>query len=243
MGNCDSCLDGVRTLIIGQTPEEILTSKLNTPIHTPRVAFARELGRADSVGVNATVDKKACLDLMERARKGDVEGVRYLLKRACVDVNFADETYFGFTPLHVAAAQGHYEVVRMLLEQESVVVDARSQSGQTPVIMAARPRHMKTVNLLTAAGASLDAKPDHGSMSKSARDYMIEAANEGGEEAKPREKVVPIKALKQTRVTSSFCLNTGATVELKDPCEAPALPHVKYANLKTPESVVKVSGG
>jgi hypothetical protein len=141
-------------------------------------------GNADAKAMNMPMDEKACLDLIDRAKAGDVDGVGFLLERCCVDVNFADTINFNFTALHVAASQGKTEVVRMLLDQKGIVVDPRSESEQTPLIMAARSKHTKTVGLLVAAGADLDAKPNHGSMSKSARDYMTEAAaGEGGEEA------------------------------------------------------------
>jgi len=222
MGNCDSCLDGVRTFIIGETPDEILRGKAQL-VHTP-VVFARELATLENAGdvtptlpfrVSASVDAQACLALIDRAREGDVEGVRFHLKRSCVDVNYADKNYYNFTALHMAASKGHSEVVHMLLEQKGIDVDPRSEAEQTPLIMAARSKHMKIVDELTAAGANLDAKPNHGSMSKSARDYMIEAAAVGGvEEAISKTKVLPVKARKI------------AETALKDPSELHSLSEV-----------------
>lgn len=67
----------------------------------------------------------------------------------------------GWTPLHYAAASGHNDLVRLLLDR-SAHIDAASPNGTTPLMMAARGGHIVTVKLLLDAGADESLKNELG---------------------------------------------------------------------------------
>ena len=61
----------------------------------------------------------------------------------------------GLTPLHEAALRGNVAVVQVLLEQDGLALDARTQqSGETALIYAARSNYPNILNLLLDAGAN-----------------------------------------------------------------------------------------
>ena len=101
------------------------------------------------------------------------------------DPRWADGSFFDYyTALHVAAAGGHTEVVRLLLCDERCVgcsvVDCRSTSDETPLIMAARGRKAEVCRLLLERGADVEAKTNYkGNLARTARSYLAEAGLEG----------------------------------------------------------------
>jgi len=62
----------------------------------------------------------------------------------------------GFTPLHNAARDGEYAVVKRLLEQGKSVNAASTVSGATPLILAAQMGHEPIVDVLLEAGAMVN---------------------------------------------------------------------------------------
>ena len=115
--------------------------------------------------------------LHEAAEKGDVQEVKRLLERGeDVDVRTTrertppDETKPAFlsalestldssgsTPLHVAASNGHAEVVALLLEN-GADPNAKNRIDVTPLHMAAMDGHLPVVELLVAHGADVNAR-------------------------------------------------------------------------------------
>lgn len=67
-------------------------------------------------------------------------------------VNAADEAD-GATPLHVAAAQGNYQVAAALVEAGAIVDVQDTEVGTTPLILATQGRAGDIVELLLLAGA------------------------------------------------------------------------------------------
>ncbi len=67
----------------------------------------------------------------------------------------AKESSGGQTVLMLAAAQGHTEVVRTLI-QHRADVHARSAGGYTALLLAAREGHLETTQALLAAGADVN---------------------------------------------------------------------------------------
>ena len=63
----------------------------------------------------------------------------------------------GRTPLHLAALQGHMQLVK-LLENSGANVNASDEHGMTPLHKAAVQGHADTVAELLAHGAHIDAK-------------------------------------------------------------------------------------
>ena len=115
--------------------------------------------------------------LHEAAEKGDVQEVKRILEmgenvdaRTTRDRTTADETKPAFlsalestldssgsTPLHVAASNGHAEVVALLLEK-GADPNAQNRLEVTPLHMAAKNGHLPVVEMLVAHGADVNAR-------------------------------------------------------------------------------------
>ena len=63
----------------------------------------------------------------------------------------------GNTPLHLAARGGHEEIVKVLLDQPSVEVDAKDNSGKTALHFACSEGHRKVCQILLNFGADVKA--------------------------------------------------------------------------------------
>lgn len=61
------------------------------------------------------------------------------------------------TPLHIAAAEGRFDMARTLLENKCKV-DAKTERGDTPLALAAANGHPKIVHLLLNSGANVNEK-------------------------------------------------------------------------------------
>ncbi|MEN6625295.1 MAG: M56 family metallopeptidase [Candidatus Sumerlaeia bacterium] len=67
----------------------------------------------------------------------------------------------GFTPLHMAAQNGHLDTVKLLIGK-GADVSARSETGLTPLHLAAQGGHGETAEAIIAAGADVNAKDNSG---------------------------------------------------------------------------------
>ncbi|CAE7610997.1 unnamed protein product [Symbiodinium sp. CCMP2592] len=92
-------------------------------------------------------------ELLEAARGGDAEAVRFLLQ-AGVKMDWADEA--GFTALH-RAAEKHSEICSLLVEA-GADTEYFNENDETPLILAARGGQTAAVCLLIDAGANIDAQ-------------------------------------------------------------------------------------
>ena len=88
--------------------------------------------------------------LCHAAAGGDAKKVRELLHKNKVDVNAAD--YDKRTALHLAASEGHYEIVKILLESRASI-NARDRWGSTPLDDANRQNHSLIAAYLKQYGA------------------------------------------------------------------------------------------
>ena len=69
-------------------------------------------------------------DLNEAVRRGDQQKTTRLISLGA-DVNYSDPTY-GWTPLHNAARDGHFEIFKQLVSK-GAEVNSRDLLGQTPL--------------------------------------------------------------------------------------------------------------
>nr|XP_046269115.1 60 kDa lysophospholipase isoform X2 [Scatophagus argus] len=83
------------------------------------------------------------------AKIGDIEALEALKEMGS---NFSLCDYDGRTPLHIAACEGHLNVVKYLLSYGATVY-AKDRYGDTPLCNAVRFRHKDVVQLLRKTGA------------------------------------------------------------------------------------------
>uniref|UniRef100_UPI00358E76F2 glutaminase kidney isoform, mitochondrial isoform X2 n=1 Tax=Myxine glutinosa TaxID=7769 RepID=UPI00358E76F2 len=91
------------------------------------------------------VKAKTVINLLFAAYSGDVSAMRRFALSA-MDMEQKDYDYR--TALHVAAAEGHVEVVRFLLESCKVNISPKDRWGNTPMDEAVRFGHQEVVQLL-----------------------------------------------------------------------------------------------
>jgi uncharacterized protein len=87
---------------------------------------------------------------------GSAAAVEYLLSLPQAAAMLTAEDSEGYTALHIAAQSEHDVIVQLLLSK-GAAVDARSQTGATPLMRAQR---MRTVNMLLSAHADVSAVDD-----------------------------------------------------------------------------------
>lgn len=115
---------------------------------------------------------RARWELFPAAVDGDVAEVRDILKGG-VDVDArAGGGDTGFTALMFSAANGHVDVVNLLLEEGENTDLRDGYNGCTALILATRWGFMEVVKALVNAGADVNIRDD---LRRSAIDYAIAA--------------------------------------------------------------------
>ena len=114
---------------------------------------AKELKAAQPVQDTRLAKPQAGQALVDAARAGDLEVVkRYLAAGA--DVNFRNQ--LGFTPLHVAAQEGHNRIAELLIAKGANLNTTGRLIGTTPLDSAALLGHKGMVELLIHSGADVN---------------------------------------------------------------------------------------
>lgn len=98
--------------------------------------------------------------LLWGAKHGHTQFVRRMLREFNIDVNVRSHKSEA-SPLHLAAAQGHYDTIELLLSC-GADVNARTSYGRTPLERAARYGHAAVVQLLLFRGASVNSTTEGG---------------------------------------------------------------------------------
>ena len=99
------------------------------------------------------VDEVPTRTIHDATGDGDLAGVQALLD-AGAKVDAVDE---GWTPLMVAASNGHKEIANLLIAN-GANVNAKDAAGRTPLYNASWNSHWETAELLIAKGANVNAK-------------------------------------------------------------------------------------
>ena len=99
------------------------------------------------------------IPLFKAARSGQVETVKLLLERGS-DVNARDVE--GLSALHAAVFSGSVETVKILIGNGSEIDAASSDSGMTPLLLAASIGYLPVVQELVNSGADFSIRDDEG---------------------------------------------------------------------------------
>jgi ankyrin repeat protein len=94
-------------------------------------------------------------DILEAARSGNFARVKTILALRPSDV--AMRGRYNLTPLHLAAENGHFNVVKLLLDY-GAEIDAKGNIGQTPLLSAAEGGYAEVADILIAGGADITAE-------------------------------------------------------------------------------------
>lgn len=102
-------------------------------------------------------------DIHQAAEQGDADEVDRLasggLFRRGVDVD-TQEDGWGYTPLHLAAKEGHVETVQVLLDH-GASVNIQNVYGWTPLHVAAVRNYTDIARLLLKHGADVEAQDNY----------------------------------------------------------------------------------
>ncbi len=94
-------------------------------------------------------------DMLLAIQAGDIRTALNLLQASNLDVNVANA--IGYTPLLIAAENGHCEIVELLL-QKGAEVNHQDRNGYSALMFAAFLGHEKMVEVLLNAGAQVNDK-------------------------------------------------------------------------------------
>lgn len=91
--------------------------------------------------------------LIAEAHKGDLKEMKHCLK---MGAKAGQADYDGRTALHIAASEGHMEIVRWLVETIQVDINVKDDTGSTPISDAVRHCHVEVLEYLKSHGAVRD---------------------------------------------------------------------------------------
>ena len=111
------------------------------------------------------------------AGRGDIEATK-----RCLEHN-AKTTFFGYTALNQASKNGHWEIVKLLVEYGVNINDRDKISNDTALMVALEQNHFEVVKLLVENGADVNATNDicqtalDLAKTDEIREYLINRAN------------------------------------------------------------------
>lgn len=101
----------------------------------------------------AIVDEAKVTPLACAMQEGKVDTVKYFLSKPNVNPNAQDKS--GKTPFHYASMKGRLAIIKAVIEIErndevlvSVDINVLDNNGETPIIAAAKGKHLETVDYL-----------------------------------------------------------------------------------------------
>lgn len=148
--DCPSVENGEHgpTLYKGRTHKSVGGKHSKRPLKWSK--SSRKPGHAAAALVNNS--------LLAGASDGDVLVIGQLLEEAGAVIDTVDKR--GYTPLILAAEQGHDEVAALLLDR-GAMIDINGQRGVTALSLAAKGGHTSVVSLLLGRGALVDGTGGH----------------------------------------------------------------------------------
>ncbi|KAF9915110.1 hypothetical protein BX616_006871 [Lobosporangium transversale] len=128
-------------------------------------------------------DAESLEELIECARYGELEEIQGMVKSLGPEkakTVLSQQSEYGKTPLHMAAANGHIDIVEYLISIISPeAINIQNEQGNTALHWAATNGHVKVVEALVSKG-----KADYKLKNAAGHTAMVEA------EIQEREKVV-----------------------------------------------------
>ncbi|KAH8673793.1 hypothetical protein BX600DRAFT_509023 [Xylariales sp. PMI_506] len=121
------------------------------PASKGTVATAKLNSQEMEMGSIPGADAPAQEDIMQLARVGDVPAMEKLFEQGEYDATFTDDE--GITPLHWAAINNQFAMVKYLIEKGADINRKGGDSVATPLQWAAQRSNYYTVNLLLQHGA------------------------------------------------------------------------------------------
>lgn len=159
--------------------------------------------------------------LFDAADKVDTTTVANLIEKGA-DVHA--KTAAGWTPLHIAARKGNYEVAKLLISK-GVDVNAKADDGWTPLHWVAFNGNKELAELLIAKGADVNAKNEYGSTplhiaahwgNKEVAELLI--VNGANVNAKEVDDMTPLysAAMFGKKQVAELLISNGADMNAKD---------------------------
>jgi cytohesin len=158
---------------------------------------------------------------LHRAAQFNAVDVAKVLVAHGVELNARDED--GWSPLMIAALNGHKESITAML-QGGAAVDAKDKDGWSPLMIAAENRHKESTTALLQGGAAVDTKLENGctalyTAAQNGHQESITALLQGGAavDAKRRGGFSPLYVAAENGHKESITalLQGGAAVDAK----------------------------
>ena len=113
------------------------------------------------------------MSLYKASEKGDVSKVNIALSKKDVNVNekYNKGLSGGWTPLTIACAKNHIEVVKILLKRKDLLLNQAMDDGATALYVASQKGHLEIVRLLLSKRLNVNkakkdgCKPTHAAAS------------------------------------------------------------------------------
>jgi len=98
----------------------------------------------------------ANLALWKCCKNGMIEFVKLLLQNCELDINWKNENYHHYSPLHVSCQKGHGVITRLLVEVGGAEINTQGVGGETPLHEAIHEKHQLLALYLVRHGGDLN---------------------------------------------------------------------------------------